>query len=156
MAGHLPSAPPKEFVQSSGPPQLDTPLLHHPYPLASSLPHIHHAYQVRFDARIVQLSSPGLTDSPVTSSSCPARAKWCVSWPTLFPFSKIKPAQTSNIFFSLQRLAKWFTTLSPKEKAKIIKDVTQLVLSRRTRMCNFLEYKGLSFTARPYYPTSSH
>ena len=41
-----------------------------------------------------------------------------------------------------QRLAKWFTTLSPKEKAKIIKDVTQLVLSRRTRMCNFLEYKG--------------
>ena len=43
---------------------------------------------------------------------------------------------------SSQRLAKWFTTLSPKEKAKIIKDVSQLVLSRRTRMCNFLEYKG--------------
>lgn len=43
-----------------------------------------------------------------------------------------------------QRLAKWFTTLSPKDKAKIIKDVTQLVLSRRTRMCNFLEYKGTS------------
>ena len=41
-----------------------------------------------------------------------------------------------------QRLAKWFTTLSPKEKAKIVKDVSQLVLSRRTRMCNFLEYKG--------------
>ncbi|KAL9599242.1 MAG: hypothetical protein Q9179_003625 [Wetmoreana sp. 5 TL-2023] len=40
------------------------------------------------------------------------------------------------------RLAKWFTTLSPKDKAKIIKDVSQLVLSRRTRMCNFLEYKG--------------
>ncbi|KAI5289138.1 hypothetical protein KEM54_004337 [Ascosphaera aggregata] len=40
------------------------------------------------------------------------------------------------------RLAKWFTTLSPKEKAKIIKDVSQLVLSRRTRMCNFLEYKA--------------
>jgi hypothetical protein len=40
------------------------------------------------------------------------------------------------------RLAKWFTTLSPKEKSKIVKDVTQLVLSRRTKMCNFLEYKG--------------
>ncbi|KAK1812129.1 hypothetical protein LTR12_013517 [Friedmanniomyces endolithicus] len=39
------------------------------------------------------------------------------------------------------RLAKWFTTLSPKDKAKIIKDVSQLVLARRTRMCNFLEYK---------------
>jgi hypothetical protein len=40
-------------------------------------------------------------------------------------------------------LAKWFTTLSPKDKAKIIKDVSQLVLARRTRMCNFLEYKGM-------------
>jgi hypothetical protein len=32
--------------------------------------------------------------------------------------------------------------LSPKDKAKIVKDVSQLVLARRTRMCNFLEYKG--------------
>lgn len=43
---------------------------------------------------------------------------------------------------SFQRLAKWFTTLSPKDKAKIVKDVSQLVLARRTRMCNFIEYKG--------------
>lgn len=43
---------------------------------------------------------------------------------------------------SPQRLAKWFTTLSPKDKAKIVKDVTQLVLARRTRSCNFLEYRG--------------
>ena len=42
------------------------------------------------------------------------------------------------------RLAKWFTTLAPKVKAKIVKDVTQLVLARRTRMCNFLEYKGMA------------
>jgi len=48
------------------------------------------------------------------------------------------------------RLAKWFTTLSPKEKAKIIKDVTQLVLSRRTRMCNFLEYKDTKVVYRRY------
>lgn len=40
------------------------------------------------------------------------------------------------------RLAKWFQTLPSKTKAKIVKDVTQLVLARRTRMCNFLEYKG--------------
>jgi hypothetical protein len=54
---------------------------------------------------------------------------------------------TSNCPY-LQRLAKWFTTLSPKEKAKIIKDVTQLVLARRTRMCNFLEYKGADVLSR--------
>jgi AP-1 complex subunit sigma 1/2 len=40
------------------------------------------------------------------------------------------------------RLAKWFTTLPPTSKAKIVKEVTQLVLARRPRMCNFLEYKG--------------
>lgn len=39
-------------------------------------------------------------------------------------------------------MAKWFQTMPQKAKAKIVKDVTQLVLARRTRMCNFLEYKG--------------
>jgi hypothetical protein len=46
------------------------------------------------------------------------------------------------------RLAKWFTTMAPKAKAKIVKDVTQLVLARRTRMCNFLEYKGVLLQCR--------
>jgi AP-1 complex subunit sigma 1/2 len=40
------------------------------------------------------------------------------------------------------RLAKWFQTLGMKEKNKIVKEVTTLVLARRTKMCNFLEYKG--------------
>ena len=43
------------------------------------------------------------------------------------------------------RLAKWFTTMPQKNKAKIVKDVTQLVLARRTRMCNVLEYKGACY-----------
>lgn len=48
------------------------------------------------------------------------------------------------VLTSRKRLAKWFTTLLPRDKAKIVKDVSQLVLARRTRMCNFLEYKGAS------------
>ncbi|KAI2625586.1 Maf1 regulator-domain-containing protein [Hypoxylon sp. NC1633] len=48
------------------------------------------------------------------------------------------------------RLAKWFTTLSPRDKAKIVKDVSQLVLARRTRMCNFLEYKDTKIVYRRY------
>ncbi|KAG0097473.1 hypothetical protein BGZ93_002669 [Podila epicladia] len=48
------------------------------------------------------------------------------------------------------RLAKWFTTMGPKEKSKIVKDVTQLVLSRRTKMCNFLEYKDTKVIYRRY------
>ncbi|CAD6578798.1 MAG: AP-1 adaptor complex sigma subunit Aps1 [Tremellales sp. Tagirdzhanova-0007] len=48
------------------------------------------------------------------------------------------------------RLAKWFQTLPTKTKAKIVKDVTQLVLARRTRMCNFLEYKDSKVIYRRY------
>nr|GAT59926.1 predicted protein [Mycena chlorophos] len=48
------------------------------------------------------------------------------------------------------RLSKWFTTTAPKAKAKIVKDVTQLVLARRTRMCNFLEYKDTKVVYRRY------
>jgi len=48
------------------------------------------------------------------------------------------------------RLAKWFITLSQKEKTKIVKDVTQLVLSRRAKMCNFLEYKDSKVIYRRY------
>ncbi|CAD6581599.1 MAG: AP-1 adaptor complex sigma subunit Aps1, partial [Cyphobasidiales sp. Tagirdzhanova-0007] len=48
------------------------------------------------------------------------------------------------------RLAKWFSTLPAKQKAKVVKDVTQLVLARRTRMCNFLEYKDTKVVYRRY------
>ncbi|KAM0746934.1 Adaptor protein complex sigma subunit [Meredithblackwellia eburnea MCA 4105] len=48
------------------------------------------------------------------------------------------------------RQAKWFTTMNTKNKTKIVKDVTQLVLARRTRMCNFLEYKDSKIVYRRY------
>jgi hypothetical protein len=49
-------------------------------------------------------------------------------------------------------LQKWFTTMSQKVKAKIVKDVTQLVLARRTKMCNVLEYKGAAFNVIYTFP----
>jgi AP-1 complex subunit sigma 1/2 len=61
------------------------------------------------------------------------------------------PARSTECLTNtLKRLAKWFTTLSPKDKAKIVKDVSQLVLARRTRMCNFLEYKDTKIVYRRY------
>ncbi|KAG1176320.1 hypothetical protein G6F70_008856 [Rhizopus microsporus] len=48
------------------------------------------------------------------------------------------------------RLTKWFITIPPKEKAKIVKDATQLVLARRVKMCNFLEYKDQKIVYRRY------
>ncbi|KAA1130040.1 hypothetical protein PGTUg99_008948 [Puccinia graminis f. sp. tritici] len=40
--------------------------------------------------------------------------------------------------------------MSPKTKAKIVKDVTQLVLARRTRMCNVLKYKDSKVVYQRY------
>ncbi|KAI9190087.1 AP-1 adaptor complex sigma subunit Aps1 [Blastocladiella emersonii ATCC 22665] len=48
------------------------------------------------------------------------------------------------------RLSKWYVTLGNKEKQKIIKDVTSLVLSRRSRMCNVVEYKDTRVVYRRY------
>lgn len=43
------------------------------------------------------------------------------------------------------RLAKWYKTVqTQREKSKIVKDVTQLVLSRGPKLCNFLEYSGMA------------
>jgi len=61
----------------------------------------------------------------------------------IFEIRPVNPQHTGKV-----RLAKWFTTMPPKAKAKIVKDVTQLVLARRTRMCNFLEYKGVWHCSR--------
>jgi len=38
------------------------------------------------------------------------------------------------------RLAKWYQPYSTKEKARIVRDVTNMVLSRHRKLCNFLEW----------------
>ncbi|KAJ3194004.1 AP-1 adaptor complex sigma subunit Aps1 [Irineochytrium annulatum] len=49
------------------------------------------------------------------------------------------------------RLTKWFTAdWGSKEKAKTVKEVSQTVLSRRTKMCNVLEYKDYKVVYRRY------
>jgi len=49
------------------------------------------------------------------------------------------------------RLTKWFNSnWTTKERAKIVKEVSGLVLSRRTKMCNVIEYKDLKIVYRRY------
>lgn len=48
------------------------------------------------------------------------------------------------------RLSKWFETYSMKEKNKIVKEVTTLILGRRSKMCNFVEYKTSKIVYRRY------
>jgi len=40
------------------------------------------------------------------------------------------------------RLSKWYTVISQKEKLQLIKELTAIVLNRKAKMCNVLEYKG--------------
>lgn len=113
--------------------------LHHLTQIFHQHHHGHQVYPAAGSRSLLAVAA--LTAGPGTSSSSRARAKSCVP-PCIISFETLSADPESA-----QRLAKWFTTLSPKDKAKIIKDVSQLVLARRTRMCNFLEYKGsLSLT----------
>lgn len=48
------------------------------------------------------------------------------------------------------RLSKWYQTISQKEKSKIMRELTTLILSRRAKMCNVLEYKDIKVVYRRY------
>lgn len=48
------------------------------------------------------------------------------------------------------RLVKWYKAVSQKEKAKITKELTTIILSRRAKMANILEYKDIKIIYRRY------
>lgn len=47
------------------------------------------------------------------------------------------------------RLSKWYTTYPQKERAKITRDITPLVLGRALKLCNFLDYQDIKVLFRP-------
>lgn len=48
------------------------------------------------------------------------------------------------------RLAKWYTTATQKERAKVAKEVSALVLARPLKLCNFLDWKDQRVVYRRY------
>ncbi|XP_034051911.1 AP-1 complex subunit sigma-3b isoform X1 [Gymnodraco acuticeps] len=57
------------------------------------------------------------------------------------------------LLFSRQgklRLQKWFTPMTEREKKKITRDMTTMVLSRQPRSCNFLHWKDLKIIYKRY------
>jgi len=48
------------------------------------------------------------------------------------------------------RLAKWYATMTPQVRTKLVREISQLVLAREQKMCNFLEYKGRKVVYRRY------
>ena len=39
------------------------------------------------------------------------------------------------------RLTKWYSPYNAKEKSRVVREVSAVVLSRQQKQCNFLEYK---------------
>ncbi|XP_073705612.1 AP-1 complex subunit sigma-3b [Garra rufa] len=57
------------------------------------------------------------------------------------------------LLFSRQgklRLQKWFLPLPERERKKIVKDMTTMVLARKPRTCNFLHWKDLKIVYKRY------
>lgn len=48
------------------------------------------------------------------------------------------------------RLAKWYSTYSQKERARVIKETTPLVLARPLKLCNFLDWKNIKLIYKRY------
>uniref|UniRef100_A0A6B2LNX6 AP complex subunit sigma n=1 Tax=Arcella intermedia TaxID=1963864 RepID=A0A6B2LNX6_9EUKA len=48
------------------------------------------------------------------------------------------------------RLSKWYSAFNAKEKGRIIRETTNLVLSRNAKLCNFVEWKKYKIVYRRY------
>ncbi|GAX78239.1 hypothetical protein CEUSTIGMA_g5681.t1 [Chlamydomonas eustigma] len=48
------------------------------------------------------------------------------------------------------RLAKWYNTYTQKERAKVAKEITPLILARPAKLCNFLDWKNLKLVYKRY------
>lgn len=47
-------------------------------------------------------------------------------------------------------MSKWYKAVNQKEKSKITRELTTIILSRRAKMCNILEYKDMKIVYRRY------
>ncbi|XP_043990487.1 AP-1 complex subunit sigma-3b isoform X2 [Gambusia affinis] len=57
------------------------------------------------------------------------------------------------LLFSRQgrlRLQKWYTAISEREKKKIIREMTTMVLARQPRTCNFIQWKDMKIVYKRY------
>ena len=57
------------------------------------------------------------------------------------------------ILFSRQgkiRLQKWYEARTDQDKKKTTRELTQVILARKPKMCNFLEWKNLQIVYKRY------
>ncbi len=48
------------------------------------------------------------------------------------------------------RLAKWYSTYNMKERARVVKEITPMILARPLKLCNFLDWKNIKLIYKRY------
>lgn len=48
------------------------------------------------------------------------------------------------------RLAKWYSTYTQKERQRVTKEITPLILARPLKLCNFLDWKNIKLIYKRY------
>lgn len=48
------------------------------------------------------------------------------------------------------RLTKWYSPYSQKERAKVLRELSSVVLARGAKLCNFVEWRGLKVVYKRY------
>nr|XP_011464991.1 PREDICTED: AP-1 complex subunit sigma-2-like isoform X1 [Fragaria vesca subsp. vesca] len=48
------------------------------------------------------------------------------------------------------RLTKWFSTYSQKERSKVMRELSGVILNRGSKLCNFIEWRGLKVVYKRY------
>ncbi|CAK9207575.1 unnamed protein product [Sphagnum troendelagicum] len=48
------------------------------------------------------------------------------------------------------RLTKWYSPYSQKERTKVIRELSGMILSRGPKLCNFIEWRGLKVVYKRY------
>lgn len=58
------------------------------------------------------------------------------------------------LLFSRQgklRLQKWYTATAERDKKKMVRELMQIVLARKPKMCSFLEWRDLKIVYKRYH-----
>ncbi|XP_074121032.1 AP-1 complex subunit sigma-1A isoform X2 [Sminthopsis crassicaudata] len=81
-------------------------------------------------------------------------------WPTRgtgveeeIPEEAPPPQMRFMLLFSRQgklRLQKWYLAMSDKERKKMVRELMQVVLARKPKMCSFLEWRDLKVVYKRY------
>uniref|UniRef100_A0A0D9ZDZ9 AP complex subunit sigma n=1 Tax=Oryza glumipatula TaxID=40148 RepID=A0A0D9ZDZ9_9ORYZ len=75
-------------------------------------------------------------------------------WMNFLPFAVVGLLQINFVLLISRqgkvRLTKWYSPYTQKERTKVIRELSGLILTRGPKLCNFVEWKGYKVVYRRY------